>query len=112
MVSAVDQWVRGTSCRTTRTCSGRVSTERRTAACTSCSSVRSCRGERPAPIVTAMCGTAAQLRIVNGSATGSSAVLIHTLFRRVYSLTDSVPCSMPTPLLLKPWRGDIGDMAR
>ena len=56
------------------------------------------------------CGS--QLRMTNGSATGSSLVLIQTLLSRVYSLIVSWPCSTPTPLLLKPWRGDIGDIAR
>src|SRR5262245_21728492 len=53
-----------------------------------------------------------QLRIMNGSGTGPSSVLIQTLLSRVYSLMVSAPCSTPTPLLLNPWRGDIGDMAR
>lgn len=51
-------------------------------------------------------------RMTKGSATGPSSVLIHTLFSRVYSYIDSMPCSIPTPELLKPCRGDIGDMAR
>lgn len=43
-----------------------------------------------------------QLRRMNGSATGSSLVFTHTLLSRVYSFIVSVPCSMPTPLFLKP----------
>src|SRR5919106_2838300 len=49
---------------------------------------------------------------MNGSPAGSSLVLIHTLFSRVYSRMTSVPCSVPMPLALKPERGDIGDIAR
>ena len=105
------QWVRGTSRTMTRMCSDRVLTVRSTASCTSCIMARICSGERPSARVTSISGTA-QLRITNGSATGSSLVLIQTLLSRVYSLMVSVPCSTPTPLFLKPWRGDIGDIAR
>ena len=55
---------------------------------------------------------ARQLRRTKGSATGSSLVLTQMLLSRVYSLIVSWPCSTPTPLFLKPWRGDIGDIAR
>ena len=51
-------------------------------------------------------------RMTKGSATGPSSVLIQMLLSRVYSYIDSMPCSIPTPEFLKPWRGDIGDIAR
>lgn len=51
-------------------------------------------------------------RRTNGSAVGSSLVLTHTDFSRVYSRITSGLFSLPMPDCLNPPSGDIGDIAR